>query len=564
MTTPAEVRPTGHLQVKRSGGRRCYFAFWHDADGKHGKMLGPAHVKDSGRRTSRRAVIWRAGDGKKPTPEHLVPKEAQALLDDILASAPRIATVDAERPVRTLREAAEGNVEERTRDRGLKRGTTKGYTDLYERLYRDFGENTPLEEINDAELLRTYFANFKAQTAIGRKRALALRATGVQVEEVTVVRWTAQPAESAPIDVTTRTEAEHIAAAIGGLWSQQSKGSYRVTPPRAQRARRVSRSEADQRRAEGWIVKQRATVRYVLLSEPAPQTVNRYRDLLSSALSYAARMGWIDSNALADHPRRGRKADRQRILRRDDFYDKSEVERLLAHSPGDLETSFWLCGFDGGFRLPGEGLGLRWGAVDFDADVVRIYDNYVENELDTTKTDATIAIPMTPRWRAALWRLKQRGYLVGDGDFVHTRDPRGRPADPDSLREAFKEAIQAAGLKVIPMYNTRHTFGTALARSGEFDIRTIQALMRHERISTTEQYMAYSPRPNLQAQLTRALVGEPTPTRPAVASSSSGPAVVEIAVLLERLDEELPAKWLREVSSVCDELSSQRPVALAA
>ena len=105
------------------------------------------------------------------------------------------------------------------------------------------------------------------------------------------------------------------------------------------------------------------------------------------------------------------------------------------------------------------------------------------------------------------------------------------------------------------MYNARHSFGTALARSGRFDVRTIQALMRHERISTTEQYMAYAPRPDLQAQLTRALIGgeKSGGSLPVLETPTHG--AVDVQVLLSRLDEELPAKWLREVRRVCEELA---------
>jgi hypothetical protein len=49
-----------------------------------------------------------------------------------------------------------------------------------------------------------------------------------------------------------------------------------------------------------------------------------------------------------------------------------------------------------GLRLPGEALGLRWGAVDFQMGVMRPYDNWVRNEMDTTKTSDSEAIPMTP------------------------------------------------------------------------------------------------------------------------------------------------------------------------
>ena len=71
---------------------------------------------------------------------------------------------------------------------------------------------------------------------------------------------------------------------------------------------------------------------------------------------------------------------RERILRREDFYDPEEVRRLLEHAPGVLEEAFWLCGAHAGFRLPGEAQGTRWGAVDFKAGVIRPYDNWVRGQ----------------------------------------------------------------------------------------------------------------------------------------------------------------------------------------
>ncbi len=70
------VRPTGHLQiVDRDGGRRWH-ALWRDADGRHQTILGPAWVKDSGRRTPRGAPVWRAANGPKSDPSYLTPAEA--------------------------------------------------------------------------------------------------------------------------------------------------------------------------------------------------------------------------------------------------------------------------------------------------------------------------------------------------------------------------------------------------------------------------------------------------------------------------------------------------------
>jgi site-specific recombinase XerD len=144
------------------------------------------------------------------------------------------------------------------------------------------------------------------------------------------------------------------------------------------------------------------------------------------------------------------------------------------------------------------------GAVDFSAGVIRPYDNWVRNELDGTKTSDSAAIPMTPRLTRTLALLKARGYATSDGDYVFVNALREKPVAEQPIREAFRLAGEQAGLKPIRMYNLRHSFGTALARAG-VDIRTIQALMRHERITTTEQYLAYAPQPDLAERLTRAL-----------------------------------------------------------
>jgi integrase-like protein len=115
------------------------------------------------------------------------------------------------------------------------------------------------------------------------------------------------------------------------------------------------------------------------------------------------------------------------------------------------------------------------------------------------------------------------------------------------LRDAFKVAVQEAGLKPIKMYNLRHSFGTTLAPNG-VDIRTVQALMRHDRLSTTEQYMAYSPRPDLAVQIARALDPHNAPESVPPSRLMDHP---EIATkFLGRLEEEIPAKWLHAAQRV--------------
>jgi integrase len=212
----------------------------------------------------------------------------------------------------------------------------------------------------------------------------------------------------------------------------------------------------------------------------------------------------LEANPIAEVDSASTRAARRRILRRDDYFNAGELERLLGQASGDFEEAFWLCGGHAGLRLPGEALGLRWGAVDFQAGVIRPYDNWVRDRPDDTKTPGFAPIPMTPRLTRALGRVRQREFATGDGDFVFAGDRGDRPVSGRSMRDGFRRAQREAALKSIPMYNLRHSFGTNLASSG-VDVRTIQALMRHSRLSTTEQYMAYAPRPDLADQLTRAL-----------------------------------------------------------
>jgi integrase len=134
----------------------------------------------------------------------------------------------------------------------------------------------------------------------------------------------------------------------------------------------------------------------------------------------------------------------------------------------------------------------------------------LRNASDTTETSDSEAIPMTPRLTNALATLKQRGIATRDVDFVFASELHDRPVSDRPLREAFRLAQQKAALKPIRMYNLRHSFGSTLARNG-VDVRTIQALMRHDRLSTTEQYLAYSPRPELANQITRALDPDRSP-----------------------------------------------------
>lgn len=75
-------RVTGNLTIEeRARTGRAWIAAWFSGNDRgHRKLLGSAWVKDSGRRTARGAVVWRAKDGTAPDGA-LTPKAAQDALD---------------------------------------------------------------------------------------------------------------------------------------------------------------------------------------------------------------------------------------------------------------------------------------------------------------------------------------------------------------------------------------------------------------------------------------------------------------------------------------------------
>ncbi|HAM15277.1 MAG TPA: integrase [Eggerthellaceae bacterium] len=70
---------------------------------------------------------------------------------------------------------------------------------------------------------------------------------------------------------------------------------------------------------------------------------------------------------------------------------------------------------------------------------------------------------------------------------------RGKPMSADSMRKMFKATVRAAGLddRLSP-HDMRHTFATDLL-AGEADLRSVQEMLGHATLSTTQIYTHLSP-----------------------------------------------------------------------
>lgn len=205
----------------------------------------------------------------------------------------------------------------------------------------------------------------------------------------------------------------------------------------------------------------------------APSSVRQAYRVLSRALKEAVRLQLIPANPAerVDPPRVGR-ADLEVPTR-------ATLTALL----GSMAGTRWAVpiAFDiaTGLRR-GELLGLRWSAIDFDGQTVRV--NW---ELQRHKGKGLVFVePKTNRARRQVelgddviamlreWRRSQseRRLLLGEAwvnlDVVFDMGD-GSPIDPDYFTKACKRTFLAAGLSPrVRLHDLRHAFGTLLFEAG--------------------------------------------------------------------------------------------------
>jgi len=152
-----------------------------------------------------------------------------------------------------------------------------------------------------------------------------------------------------------------------------------------------------------------------------------------------------------------------------------EVRRLLECAPSLRDRALFETAYATGMRL-GEVTRLLITDIDSTRMVIRVdqgkgrKDRYV-------MLSASLLETLRGYWRQA----RRKGYLFpGDGGK--------RPLSHSSAQKAFGRAKVAAGItKPISFHTLRHSFATHLLEDG-VNVRTIQALLGHRSLQTTERY----------------------------------------------------------------------------
>jgi integrase len=208
---------------------------------------------------------------------------------------------------------------------------------------------------------------------------------------------------------------------------------------------------------------------------PRPATINRELACLKAMLN-VARKGLLPlpGGVPSDNPVSAVKfLDEQNV--RDRVLTRDEFGRMLDALPGYVRPIV-LCAYSTGMRL-GEILGLTWDRVDVKAGFIRLKDT-------DTKTGEARSIPIGRELGAMLrevpMALDAQGARV---PYVFTR--HGRRVT--SVRHAFEQGCQAAGISDFVFHDLRHTATTNLRRAG-VDALTAMKITGHKTMAVFKRY----------------------------------------------------------------------------
>ena len=129
-------------------------------------------------------------------------------------------------------------------------------------------------------------------------------------------------------------------------------------------------------------------------------------------------------------------------------------------------------------------LQLRWEQINFEL-------RFIEILKQNNKGKKVIRQPMSDGLYNLLQSLnpKQEGYL-----FVNPETDKPYT----DVRKVFNSCLEKANIQGVIFHDLRRTFATWLMQEG-VDIRTLQQLLMHSDISTTERYLATSHERNIKA-----------------------------------------------------------------
>jgi integrase/recombinase XerC/integrase/recombinase XerD len=223
-------------------------------------------------------------------------------------------------------------------------------------------------------------------------------------------------------------------------------------------------------------------------------TVARRLAAVRSLYDHLVTVGEAPQNPAELLPRPRRESKLPRTLGRGDV--AALLERIPAHGPLELrDRALFELAYSCGLRCE-EIIGLDVGDPDFDSEVLRVHG----------KGNKTRLVPIGEPAQRALDRYLATGrpaLSAGSGEEALFLSRRGRRLSASDVRRRLtrwvREAAVAGG---ISPHSLRHSFATHLLEGGA-DLRSIQELLGHSSVSSTQIYTRVEPT-RLRKQYARA------------------------------------------------------------
>ena len=238
------------------------------------------------------------------------------------------------------------------------------------------------------------------------------------------------------------------------------------------------------------------------LERVSAASVIHYHSNIHKALKYAVKLDLIPGNP-ADKVERPRK---EKFVA--SFYDADEINKLFEIAKGTKLEMPILFGAFYGLRRS-EAIGLKWEAIDFEADTITIKHTVTSVNLDgkhilvpqdTTKTKSSRrTLPLVPFVKERLLSLQEEqkenrrlcgrcynrefeGYICVNevGDLIK----------PEYVSSRFGEFLEENGMRRIRFHDLRHSCASLMLSSG-VPMKQIQEWLGHSDFSTTANIYAH-------------------------------------------------------------------------
>jgi len=162
---------------------------------------------------------------------------------------------------------------------------------------------------------------------------------------------------------------------------------------------------------------------------------------------------------------------------------RNEVKRILLMAPSLKARMMLSLAYGCGMRA-GEVVRLRVGDIDGEQKIIRIVQS-------KGRKDRNVMLPSDILGLLRDWWTErptsQDGGVAGPERVIFP-GYCGKHLSPRQISRLFKQAARAAGItKPVTLHSLRHSFATHLLERG-VDIRVIQALLGHTKLTTTARY----------------------------------------------------------------------------